>query len=78
MPMLQVFVSDTALVQQYSFCSGAVLIAAGLRGACALLQVRHLHETLRRPFTEQPGAEHYLVLPPERIRLGVEMLSCSS
>ena len=43
-----------------------------------LLQVQHLAETLQNPFTEQEGAEEYIVMPPKRIRMGVEMLSCSS
>ena len=43
-----------------------------------LLQVRDLMRVLKRPFDEQPGAEKYRVAAPKEIRMGVELLSCSS
>ena len=33
---------------------------------------------LQKPFEEQPGAEKYKVAAPKEIRMGVELLSCSS
>ena len=43
-----------------------------------LLQVRDLMRVLKRPFEEQPGAEKYRVAAPKEVRMGVELLSCSS
>jgi len=43
-----------------------------------LLQVKDLMRVLKRPFDEQPGAEKYRVAAPKEIRMGVELLSCSS
>jgi uncharacterized protein YdiU (UPF0061 family) len=39
-------------------------------------EVRALHEALRRPYDEQPGAARYAALPPDWAR-GIEV-SCSS
>jgi uncharacterized protein YdiU (UPF0061 family) len=46
--------------------------------AVLLLQVRLLMKVLQHPYEEQPGAEKYRVTPPKQIRMGVELLSCSS
>ncbi|CAL5218909.1 g654 [Coccomyxa viridis] len=40
--------------------------------------VNDLMRVLQRPFEEQPGAEKYKVAAPKEIRMGVELLSCSS
>ena len=42
------------------------------------VQVKELMRVLERPFDEQPGAEKYKVAAPKEIRMGVELLSCSS
>lgn len=41
-------------------------------------QVNELLEVLRHPYETQPGREDYAPMPPKEIRLGMEMLSCSS
>ena len=43
-----------------------------------VLQVNKLLDVLRHPYKEQAGAEQYAPMPPEKIRLGMELLSCSS
>lgn len=43
-----------------------------------VLQVKDLMRVLKTPFEEQPGAEKYRVAAPKEIRMGVELLSCSS
>lgn len=42
------------------------------------LQVNELMRVLKKPFEEQAGAEKYRVAAPKEIRMGVELLSCSS
>ena len=42
------------------------------------LQVKDLMHVLQKPFEEQPGAEKYRVAAPKEVRMGVELLSCSS
>lgn len=42
------------------------------------VQVKDLMQVLERPFDEQPGAEKYRVAAPREVRMGVELLSCSS
>ncbi|CAL8469913.1 g9455 [Coccomyxa elongata] len=37
-----------------------------------------LMKVLEMPYEEQPGAERFRVTPPKQIRMGVELLSCSS
>ncbi|CAK0779519.1 hypothetical protein CVIRNUC_004792 [Coccomyxa viridis] len=41
-------------------------------------EVKDLMQVLERPFDEQPGAEKYRVAAPREVRMGVELLSCSS
>ena len=41
-------------------------------------QVKELMRVLERPFDEQPGADKYRVAAPKEVRMGVELLSCSS
>jgi len=43
-----------------------------------LAQLKALLKVLETPFEEQPGAERFKVTPPKEIRIGVELLSCSS
>jgi hypothetical protein len=40
--------------------------------------LKELMKVLERPYEEQPGAERFRVTPPKEIRMGVELLSCSS
>ena len=42
------------------------------------LQVNNLMRVLERPYEVQPGAEKYRVTAPKEVRMGVELLSCSS
>ncbi len=42
------------------------------------VQLKALMKVLERPYEEQPGAERFKVTPPKEIRMGVELLSCSS
>ncbi len=46
--------------------------------AAVFLQVKELMQVLKRPFEEQPGAERFRVAAPKEVRMGVELLSCSS
>ena len=48
-----------------------------IRHVCRV-QVRNLMRVLERPYEEQPGAEKYKVMAPKSVRMGVELLSCSS
>ncbi|EIE25715.1 UPF0061-domain-containing protein [Coccomyxa subellipsoidea C-169] len=41
-------------------------------------ELKALMKVLERPYEEQPGAERFKVTPPKEIRMGVELLSCSS
>ncbi|KAK9915711.1 hypothetical protein WJX75_003009 [Coccomyxa subellipsoidea] len=41
-------------------------------------ELKELMKVLERPYEEQPGAERFRVTPPKEIRMGVELLSCSS
>jgi hypothetical protein len=43
-----------------------------------LAQVNRLMEVLKNPYETQPGAEMYQRPGPKQVRLGVELLSCSS
>ena len=41
-------------------------------------KVNDLMRVLERPYEEQPGAEKYRATAPKEVRMGVELLSCSS
>ncbi len=49
-----------------------------MQGALYDAQVNELMRVLQRPYEEQPGAEKYRVAAPKQVRMGVELLSCSS
>ncbi len=42
------------------------------------VQLHALMKVLEKPYEEQSGAERFRVTPPKQIRMGVELLSCSS
>ena len=66
--------------QEILLCSRERLKDICLSNALSILhvQVKDLMRVLERPFDEQPGAEKYRVAAPKEIRMGVELLSCSS